>query len=74
MTRFALYVKLSAKPGREEDVAAFLAKARDLVMAEAGTIAWFAVLFRQGDFRNLRCVQRWKRGETRILAARLPQP
>jgi hypothetical protein len=42
MTRFALYVELKAKPGREEDVATFLANARGLVLAETGTVAWFA--------------------------------
>jgi quinol monooxygenase YgiN len=50
MTRFALYVELKAKPGREEDVATFLANARSLVMAETGTIAWFAVRFDKATF------------------------
>jgi len=45
MTRVALYVEMKARPGREEDVATFLAKARDLVIAETGTVAWFAVRF-----------------------------
>ena len=39
MTRFALSVDLKAKPGQEEDVAAFLAGARPLVMAEPGILA-----------------------------------
>jgi quinol monooxygenase YgiN len=43
MTRFALSVELKARPGKEEQVAAFLAGAQSLVAAEAGTIAWFAV-------------------------------
>ena len=38
MTHFALYVELKAKPGKEEEVAAFLANARSLVLAEAGTV------------------------------------
>jgi quinol monooxygenase YgiN len=50
MTKFALYVELKAKPGREEDVAAFLAGARELVMAETGTVAWFAVRFDKATF------------------------
>lgn len=50
MTRFALYVELKAKPGREEDVAAFLTNARDLVAAEAGTVTWFAVRFDKATF------------------------
>jgi len=50
MTRFALYVELKAKPGREEDVAGFLAKARDMVVAESGTVAWFAGRFDKTTF------------------------
>jgi quinol monooxygenase YgiN len=50
MTRVALYVELKAKPGREEDVAAFLANARGLVMAETGTVAWFALRFDKTTF------------------------
>src|ERR1700740_3823117 len=50
MTHFALYVELKAKPGRAEDVATFLANARSLVIAEAGTIAWFAVRFDKATF------------------------
>ena len=45
MTRFSLFVELKAKPGKEEEVAAFLSGARGLVEAEAGTTAWFAVRF-----------------------------
>lgn len=50
MTSLALYVELKAKPGREEDVATFLAKARDMVAAETGTVAWFAVRFDKANF------------------------
>src|ERR1700741_2869518 len=50
MTHFALYVELVAKPGRAEDVATFLANARSLVIAETGTIAWFAVRFDKATF------------------------
>lgn len=50
MTSVALYVELNAKPGREEDVATFLAKARDLIAAETGTVAWFAVRFDKATF------------------------
>lgn len=50
MTSFALYVELKAKPGREEDVAAFLTNASDVVMAETGTVAWFAVRFDKETF------------------------
>lgn len=50
MTRFALYVELMAKPGREEEVATFLANARSLVLAEIGTVAWFAIRFDKAMF------------------------
>jgi quinol monooxygenase YgiN len=43
MTKFALYVPLQAKPGKEKEVADFLRSAVSLVNAEPGTIAWFAI-------------------------------
>jgi quinol monooxygenase YgiN len=43
MTKFALYVPLEAKPGKEEEVANFLRSAVPLVNAEMGTISWFAI-------------------------------
>ena len=43
MTRFALYVPLQAKPGKEKEVADFLRSAVPLVNAEPGTVAWFAI-------------------------------
>lgn len=50
MTTVALYVELTAKPGKEEAVAAFLANAKGLVDAEPDTITWFAVRFDQSTF------------------------
>ena len=41
--KFALYVPLKAKPGKEKEVADFLRSAVPLVNAEAGTISWFAI-------------------------------
>jgi quinol monooxygenase YgiN len=43
MTKFALYVPLQAKPGKEKEVADFLRSAVPLVNAEAGTVSWFAI-------------------------------
>lgn len=43
MTKFALYVPLEAKPGKEKEVADFLRSALPLVNAEPGTISWFAI-------------------------------
>ena len=42
MTKFALYVPLEAKPGKEKEVAV-LVSALPLVSAEPGTISWFAI-------------------------------
>jgi quinol monooxygenase YgiN len=41
--KVALLVKLEAKPGREEDVEAFLRSALPLVQEEPATVAWFAI-------------------------------
>jgi quinol monooxygenase YgiN len=43
MTKFALYVPLEAKPGKEKQVAEFLRSALPLVNQEQGTISWFAI-------------------------------
>jgi len=43
MTKFALYVPLLAKPGKEREAADFLRSAVPLVNAEPGTISWFAI-------------------------------
>lgn len=43
MSKYALYVPLQAKPGKEKEVADFLRSAVPLVNAEAGTTAWFAI-------------------------------
>jgi quinol monooxygenase YgiN len=43
MNTVALVVKLVAKPGQEDTVAAFLTGALDLANAEPGTSVWFAL-------------------------------
>ena len=43
MSKFALYVHLEAKPGKETEVAKFLKSALPLVDAEPGTVSWFAI-------------------------------
>ena len=50
MTQHALYVELHAQPGKEEELAAFLAGAKPLVDAEAATPAWFGVRFDHATF------------------------
>ena len=46
----ALFVRIEAKEGKEEEVATFLKGALDAVREEEGTINWFAVKFGPGDF------------------------
>ncbi|MFJ1255748.1 putative quinol monooxygenase [Cupriavidus sp. CuC1] len=43
MVKFALWVPLHAKPGKEKEVEAFLLGGLPLVQAEGGTTAWFAL-------------------------------
>lgn len=50
MTKFALFVRLEAKPGKEAAVADFLAGALPLANAESGTTAWFALKFGPSTF------------------------
>ena len=50
MVKFALFVRLQAKPGKEAAVADFLAGALPLANAESGTTAWFALKFGPSTF------------------------
>ncbi|SOE87151.1 Quinol monooxygenase YgiN [Burkholderia sp. YR290] len=43
MVKTALFVRLEAKPGREQEVEAFLKGGLPLVEAEPATIAWFGL-------------------------------
>jgi quinol monooxygenase YgiN len=47
MVKYALYVHLQAKSGKEADVENFLADALPLVQSEPGTRTWYA--FKQGE-------------------------
>ena len=49
-TRVALFVELKAKPGKEAEVASFLAGARALAVAEPLTTTWFALRFDSQTF------------------------
>ncbi|WP_242136890.1 MULTISPECIES: antibiotic biosynthesis monooxygenase [unclassified Sphingomonas] len=42
MTTVALLIEMKAKPGKEADVEAFLAKEASLVKGEPGTLTWHA--------------------------------
>lgn len=43
MTKYALYVPLEVKPGKEVEVADFLRSAAPVVEGEPGTRTWFAI-------------------------------
>jgi quinol monooxygenase YgiN len=45
--KFGLLATLEAKPGRGDDLAAFLTQGRELAVAETGTVTWYA--FRISD-------------------------
>ena len=50
MVKTALFVRLEAKPGKEEDVANFLRNGLALVQEEPATTAWFAIRFAPTTF------------------------
>jgi hypothetical protein len=43
MAKFALYVSLKAKPGKEKDVEAFLKQGAEMSKAEAQTVNWYGL-------------------------------
>ena len=47
MAKFALYVSLEAKPGKEADVEAFLKQGAQMAEAEPGTVSWYG--FKEDD-------------------------
>jgi quinol monooxygenase YgiN len=50
MLKVGLLARMVAKPGKEEEVAAFLASALPLARAEATTTTWFAFRLSQTEF------------------------
>ncbi|MDP9154756.1 MAG: antibiotic biosynthesis monooxygenase [Pseudomonadota bacterium] len=42
MAKFALFVEMKAKAGKEAEIEAFLEKEASLVRGEAGTLSWHA--------------------------------
>jgi quinol monooxygenase YgiN len=50
MDQFALLALMRAKPGKERAVEEFLISARSLVLAETGTISWYAVKLDDGRY------------------------
>jgi quinol monooxygenase YgiN len=50
MVKFALLARLVAKPGKEEEVASFLASALPLAEKEPDTTVWFALRLSKSEF------------------------
>lgn len=50
MAKFALYVHLKAKPGKNQEVEAFLKSALPLAQQEAGTVTWYAFSEDEGSY------------------------
>jgi quinol monooxygenase YgiN len=50
MVKVALLASLVAKPGKEEEVAAFLSSALSLAQAEPATVVWFALRLSKAEF------------------------
>ncbi len=50
MAKFALYVQLKAKAGKEADVEAFLKQGAEMSRAEAGTVTWYALKEDEGSY------------------------
>ncbi len=43
MAKYALYVSLKAKPGKEAEVEAFLKQGAEMSRAEPGTVTWYGI-------------------------------
>ena len=43
MAKYALYVSLKAKPGKEKDVEVFLKQGAEMAKKEGGTVSWFGL-------------------------------
>ena len=50
MAKYALYVPLKAKPGKESDVEAFLKQGAQMAEVEGGTISWFGLKEGEGRY------------------------
>ena len=50
MAKFALYVQLKAKPGKEKDVEAFLKQGAEMAKKEPFTVSWFGMKEDEGRY------------------------
>ena len=58
MAKYALYVSLKAKPGKEKDVEAFLKQGAEMAKKEAGTVSWYGLKEDCRALQRVRYVQR----------------
>ena len=50
MAKYALYVSLKAKPGKEKDVEAFLKQGAEMSKKETGTVNWYGLKEDEGSY------------------------
>ena len=50
MAKYALYVSLKAKPGKEAEVEAFLKTGAEMSKAETGTVTWYGIKEGEGAY------------------------
>ena len=50
MSKQAIWVMLKAKPGKEEEIEAFLAQGAQMAHAEPGTVTWYGVKMGPGVY------------------------
>jgi quinol monooxygenase YgiN len=50
MAKFALYVSLKAKPGKEKDVEAFLKQGAEMAKSETQTVNWYGLHHDEGQY------------------------
>ena len=50
MAKYALYVSLKAKPGKEKDVEAFLKQGAEMSKRETGTVNWYGLKEDEGSY------------------------
>lgn len=50
MGKLAIWAQLEAKPGKEEELEAFLKSAQPLAEREPGTISWYAIKMGPGKY------------------------
>ena len=50
MAKYALYVSLKAKPGKEAEVEAFLKAGSEMSKAETGTATWYGIKEGEGAY------------------------